>query len=733
MAAEERVTYCRICEPLCGIVATVEDGRVTKLRPDPDNPLSAGFACPKGIAMADVQNDPDRVMHPLRRRDDGSFERVSWDDALDEIGIRLKRIIDQRGGKAVGWYMGNPGAFSYSHPLWVLGFLSAIRSRHYYTASAQDVSNRFATSALMYGSPFLLPIPDLKRTELLLMVGANPLVSHGSLMTAPRIKDQLHAITARGGRVVVVDPRRSETAREFEHIPITPDTDAWLLLSLLNVVFAEGLEDAGAIARQSRGVEALREMSAEATPEATEGRTGVPAADARKLARDLAAAEGAAIYGRTGSCLGRNGTLVSFLLDALSLVTGNLDTEGGSMFGSGPIDFARVADQIGAGTYDATRTRIGDLPEVLGQLPASVMAKEMDTPGERQIRAMFVSAGNPVLSVPNGEELSAALEGLDLCVAIDLYVSDTARHADFVLPATTFLEREDFPLPFLNLHTTPYVQMTEAVVAPRGEARQEWEIIEAISKRIGVVPSPSGAVRALRKFGIKLTPRRLLDLLLRTGPDGDRFGLRRSGWSLGKLARSPHGVVLDEYLRAGVLAKAVRFEDGRVRLDPPQVLEEAVRMKSRNGDDPEFPLRLIGLRELRSHNSWMHNAALLMRGGREHCARVHPEDAAAHGIAEGEPCRISSPHGQIEIVARLTDEVSRGTIAVPHGWGHRGGGWERANEAGGVNVNQLASSDPADLERLAGMAFLNGIPVRLEAVRVDGNGAAARAAEPAAV
>jgi anaerobic selenocysteine-containing dehydrogenase len=728
MAAEEKVTYCRICEPLCGLVATVEDGRVTKLRPDDDNPLSAGFACPKGIAMTDVQNDPDRVLYPLRRREDGEFERVSWAVALDEIGSRLKAIVSAHGGGSVGWYMGNPGAFSYSHPLWVIGFLAAVGSKHYYSASSQDVSNRFAASALLYGSPFLLPIPDLKRTDLLLMVGANPLVSHGSVMTAPRVKDQLNAIVERGGRVIAVDPRRSETARAFEHVPVNPDTDAWLLLSMLNVIFDEGLEDAHALETQARGADVLRAMAAEHPPEQTEARTGVPADAARRLARDLASAESAAVYGRTGSCLGRNGTLVSYLLDALNVATGNLDTEGGAMFGTGPIDFARLADDLGIGTYAAVRTRVGDLPEVLGQLPASVMAKEMTTSGEGQIRAMFVSAGNPVLSVPNGDELEAAMEGLDLCVGIDLYVNDTNKHADFVLPATTFLEREDFPLPFLTLHTTPFVQMTESVVEPYGEARQEWEIIEEISERIGVVPSASPAVRRLGKLGIKIKPRRLLDLLLRTGPDGDRFGLRRKGMSLKTLAEKPHGIVLRPYLEAGVLAKQVRFAGGRVRLDPPEIVEEVARLRSQNGHDPEFPMRMIGLRELRSHNSWMHNAALLMRGGRTHAARVHPEDAGPLGIEDGEPCRITSPHGSIEIPAQLTDEVIRGTIAVPHGWGHRGGGWTTANGAGGANVNLLSSSEPADLEPLAGMAFLNGIPIRLEPAGTAGNGSAERVA-----
>jgi formate dehydrogenase len=730
MPTEEKVSYCRICEPLCGMVATVEDGELVKVRPDPDHPLSAGFACPKGIAMADVQNDPDRILHPLRRTADGTFERVTWPEALDDIGDRLKRIVGEHGGDSVGWYMGNPGAFSYSHPLWVKGFLDALGSPHSYTASSQDVSNRFAASWFLYGSPFIVPIPDLARTDFLFMVGANPLVSHGSVLSAPRVKDQLHAITDRGGRVVVVDPRRSETARVFEHLAVNPDSDAWLLLSMLQVIFAEGLEDADAIERASTGADALRELCADHPPEATEGRTGVPATELRALARDLAAAERAAVYGRTGSCLGRNGTLVAFLLDALNVVTGNLDREGGAMFGDPPIDFSRLADMVGLGTYSKVRSRVGDLPEVLGSLPASVMAKEMTTPGPGQIRAMFFSAGNPALSVPNGEELEAALEGVELSVALDLYVTETSRHCDYILPATTFYEREDFPLPFLALFTTPFIQMSEPVVEPRGEARQEWEVIEEISRRIGVTPSSSWALRLLGRVGMRLSPRRLVDLLLRSGPQGDLFGLRRDGLSVKKLARNPHGIVLAEHLAPDVLRKQIRHKERRVRLAAAEIAAEVERLVGANGHDPRFPLRLIGLRELRSHNSWMHNAPLLMRGERRHAARVHPDDAEAVGIADGERCRISSAQGAIEIEALVTDEVKAGTVAVPHGWGHRGG-WQVANAAGGANVNALASSEPEDLERLAGMAFLNGIPVRVEPV--GGDAASERAGATAGV
>jgi formate dehydrogenase len=713
-SVEERVTYCRICEPLCGMVATVEDGRVTRLRPDAEHPLSRGFACPKGIAMAEVQNDPDRVLHPLRREPGGGFARVSWEEALDDIARRLGAVRDRHGGDSIAWYLGNPGAFSYSHPLWVAGFMAAVGSPHLYGAGSQDVNNRFAASSMLYGSPFLLPIPDLARTDFLLMVGANPLVSHGSVMSSPRVKESLQGIVARGGRIVVVDPRRSETARAFEHVAVHPDSDAWLALSLLHVIFAEELEDGDAIAEQTSGIPALRRLAAAHPPAETAQRTGVEPERVEQLARDLASAPRAAVYGRTGSCLGRHGTLVAFLLDALNAVTGNLDREGGAMFGSSPAPFEDLVHRLGLGSYGKVRSRIGGFPDVLGNLPASVMAKEITTPGDGQIRAMVVSAGNPVLSVPNGGELEAALGELDLLVSIDLYVTETSRHADYVLPATTFLEREDYPLPFLSLFTTPFIQSTEAVVEPYGEARQEWEVIEEISRRMGVVPSPFAPARLLGRAGVRLSPRRVFELLLRTGPAGDLFGLRRGGLNLDRLREAPHGIVLGEHLEAGVLSGKVRHRSRRVRLDPPEILADAGELARENGHDPEFPLRLIGLRELRSHNSWMHNAPLLMRGERVHRARVHPDDAGARGLADGDMCRISSPHGAIEIAVAVSDEMKPGTVAVPHGWGHREGGWRTANGAGGANVNLLASSEPDSLERLAGMSHLNGIAVQVE-------------------
>jgi anaerobic selenocysteine-containing dehydrogenase len=717
MAVSERVTFCRICEPLCGLVATVEDGRLTQLRPDREHPLSQGYACPKGIAMTGVQNDPDRVLYPLKRvGGPGEFERTTWEEALGDIAGRLRRVIASNGPDSVAWYMGNPGAFSYSHTLWVKGFLDGLGSPHYYSAGSQDVNNRFAASALLYGTPLLLPIPDLKRTSFLLMVGANPLVSHGSVLSAPRIREQLNAVIDRGGRVIVVDPRRTETARQYEHLPIRPDADAWLLLSLLNVIFAEGLADEAFLARHASGAAELARRCEDFPPERTGEATGIDPERVREIARAFAAAPSAAAYGRTGSCLGRFGTLVAYLLDALNVVTGNLDRPGGSVFGRPPIALDEIGEKIGLATYGKIHSRIGGYPDVIGNLPATLLPQEMTTPGKGQIRAFFVSAGNPVLSVPDGTALERALAELELVVSLDFYVNETNRHADYVLPSTTFLEREDVPIAFLGLFSTPFIQVTKPVVPPSGEARQEWRVIDDLSRRIGVAPYSAPGLRMLATLGLRLTPRQLIDLVLRTGPAGDLFGLRRSGLSLNKVARHPHGVVLDDQLATGVLDRKVRHEEGRVRLDDPEAMTEIGRLGSANGANADFPLRLIGMRELRSHNSWMHNAPLLMRGGRTHALRMNPEDAHDAAVGEGDLVRITSEAGAVEVPVVLTDDMTRGTVALPHGWGHKGG-WKLANQAGGVNVNLLAASGADDLERLAGMAHLNGIPVRVDPAR----------------
>ena len=460
-SVEHKSTFCRICEPLCGMVATVEDGRLTALRPDKDHPLSAGFACQKGIAFTEVVNDPDRVTTPLRRTADG-FEPVSWDEAMADIAERLADIHRRHGSGAIGWYYGNPGAFSYSHILSLAMFMAGFGPRlHVFTAGSQDVNNRFVASQLLYGSPLALPIPDVLRTDLLVVIGANPIVSHGSVLTVPRIKDRMHDIVKRGGRVLVIDPRKTETAAQFEWLGIVPDGDAYLLLSLLHVLFGEHLVDLARLARQADGADWLERLARPFSPEATAPHTGIDPDTVRTLARDLARTPRAAVYGRVGTSTGENGTLTTYLLDAVNLVAGNLDVPGGSMFGRYGLPGERWLNKAGGAllrtVYARRRSRVGGFPSVLMSEPAGVMAKEITTPGAGQVRALVVSAGNPVLSVPNGDELEKALDKLELTVGIDLYVNETLAHCDYVLPATTMYERDDFPLPFQTLlgHPVP--------------------------------------------------------------------------------------------------------------------------------------------------------------------------------------------------------------------------------------------------------------------------------------
>ncbi len=664
----------------------------------------------------------------LRRRPDGEFEQISWETALSEIGARLREIRSEHGGDSIGWYGGNPTAFSHSHALWLGWFLRGIGSRHLYTPNTQDTSSRFVASALLYGSPVVVPVPDLGRTDFALLIGTNPLVSRGSLISAGNLREKLTGLVARGGRVVVVDPRRTETARAFEHVGVRPDGDAWLLLAMLNVIFSDGLADEAAIAAQTTGVETLRAAAMKCPPTLAEQRCGVPAADITALARDFATARTAAAHGRTGACLGAHATLVNVLIDALTIVTGNLDKEGGLLFGRGTINLTRIAHLAGIDTYDTYRSRVGDFPEVIGQLPAPLMAPEIETPGKGQLRALIVSAGNPVLSVPGSNRLERALGQLDLQVGIDLYLNETHRHADYVLPAATFLERDDLVVAALDFHLKPFVQWTEAVVAPRGEARPDWEIIDDLARELGFA-AVTGlatklvgtgrlgrlALRALAPAARRITPALLIDLLLRSGRDGDRFGLRRSGLNLAKLKKHPRGVVLAEHLEGGMLKRRVFHRGRKVRLDAAVIERELDRLLDGPPPDADYPLLLIGRRDVRSHNSWMHNTPKHRDPERRQTAMVHPKDAADAGLADGDLVRVCTTQGSIELPARVTDEVVQGCIAVPHGWGHRDAGWQVANAAGGANVNEVLPADVADLERASGMAHLNAVPVRIQA------------------
>jgi len=711
--AVQHTSFCRLCEALCGITVTVEDGEVTAIKGDREHPASRGFLCAKGAAFVDVQNDPDRVLHPLRRRPNGSFERVSWDSALDDIADRMRSIIDRYGPDALGYYVGNPAAFAHAHMFWLKGLFDAIgASTHQYNTNSQDGGARLAASALLYGTPFAIPLPDLDRTQFLLALGANPLVSMGSAVSAPRIRERLDGIVARGGRVVVVDPRRTQTAHRYEHVAVRADEDAWLLLGMLRVILDEGLADLSCLDRQTTGLDGLRSLLRSADPARVEAQTGVPFHVVAELARAFASAPAAVAYGRTGACTNSFGTLVSWLIDVLNVVTGNLDRAGGAVFGWAPIKIDTMAERFGMATYDTRRSPHGGFPEVMGTIPTTELARAIEGDGSAHLRGLLVSAGNPVLSAPQGQRIAAAIPRLELSVSLDCYVNETGRHCDYVLPAATFLEREDLPLAFLGNQLTPLIQVTRPVVPPAGESREEWEVFEALARRLGLgAASGVAPVRWLARAGLRLTPHRVVDLLLRTSSSGDWFGARRRGLSWRRLLETPHGRVLRDAIPAGVLDEKIRTADGRVPLAPPAIAGEVRRLDNRRADD-EFPLRLIGMRESTSLNSWLHNAARLAKHAAPRHALVHPDDAAAAGVVDDGVAVLESRRGRVEVPVHVTDDVMAGTVAYPHGWGHDAG-WRLANQSVGAPINELTSDDPADVEALAGMSRLNGTPVRL--------------------
>ena len=695
----EHITFCRLCEAFCGMVARVEDGRVVHIGPDRQNPHSQGHICIKGPAIAEIAYDPDRVTQPLKRvGGPGEFAPVSWDEALDDIAARLTRVIERDGQGAVATYFGNPGAFSTDTFMSSQWFLQRLGSRKFYTAGTQDSTSRHLASYILYAVAFRNCIPDLPHCDFLLVIGANPLVSHGGLLTAPQVRHDLDAIAARG-RVVVIDPRRTETAERYEHLAIRPNTDVWLLAAMLRTVFEEGLADTDFLTAHTEGAAELRAAVAGVSLQEASARTGIAADVIRQLAHDFAAVPRAAIYSRVGLCRGTFSTLANLLVDALNISAGKFARPGGSVFGAFPLKGGPEPLQ----GYGEERTRIGDIPIVAGMMAAAVLADDILEPGEGQVRAMMLVAGNPVLSAPGGERLEEALQSLDLLFSIDLYVTESNRSAHYVLPSATFLEKEDIPLIGLSHMPRPFIQHAPPVVPKIGEAREELEIFAALARRMGLGSIVPG--------GLDLTPLQMVDMGLRLGPLGDQMG-ERPGLSLATLAEHPHGVMLELPLSYDGWQAHIAHPDGRIRLWHPILAQEFERfaLARREPDDPR--LRLFSRRALKSMNSWMHNPDKLARSQVPELL-LHPDDAAARGVATGDLVTVQSDAGAVTVTARVTPDVVRGSVCYPHGWGHKGG-WRGANGRPGVNINVLLPRGPGAVERVSGTAFIDGVPVEVE-------------------
>ncbi len=715
--ADHRI-WCGVCEATCGLVATVEQDRITKIRPDDDHPNSEGFACPKGILFPKVLEDPDRLLQPQKRQADGTFAPVSWDEAMDDIGRRLNGIVATHGRESIGLALGNPTGWNYGAFLVLFGMAAALKTKHFYSAASVDINNYWVVGEKLYGHNLVNPIPDVDRSDFFLVIGANPVVSHGSMVTMGKIRERMTKLVARGGRIVVVDPRRTETAELFEHVPVRPDSDAWLLAGMLKVILDEGLEDRAALSTQTTGWETLRSLVDGIDLDDVADRTGIMRADVEQLARDLAGARSAAVYGRCGASLGRFSTLTKYLIDVLNIATGNLDSPGGMVFPRPYLDAELFTKLFGLNGYDRWRTRVDGLPEVFGTSPMASIPREIDTPGPGQLRAMISMSSNMATTSPASDDMERALGKLDLFVSLDPYITETNRHADYVLPPTLLLEREGFPI-FGQLHyTVPHAHWTKAIVTPRGDVRDDWRILDEICKRIGLVPSPAPGAQLLGRLGIRVPPWVGVDVFMRLGRDGDLFGLRRRGISRKKLMRHGNPVKLADTLETGVLRKKIHTKDKKVHLGDPMWAREMDRLKAAAGPDDAHPLRLFTIRELRSQNSWLHNVDKLMSGGRGCRLRIHPDDARERGIDDGATVAVSSRDGRIEVEARITDEVMPGSVGLNQHWGHKGG-WKVAVAAGGARYNDLTPNGVDSLDAVSGQCWVNGIGVEVAAVAVD--------------
>ncbi len=737
---------CPLCEATCGLEVSVEGGEVSGIRGDPADVFSHGFICPKGFAVKALHEDPDRVRTPLVRSGSG-FEEVSWDDAFAEIDRRLGPIVDRGGRDAIAAYIGNPNAHNLEALIYGRVLLKAMGSRNLFSASTVDQMPKHVSAGLMFGAALSIPIPDVDRTDHLLMLGANPLASNGSLLTAPDMRGRLRAIRDRGGRVVVIDPRRSRTAEQAdEHHFIRPGTDAHLLFALVNVLVSEGLADLGPLAEHCEGFDEVVRLAHRFAPEAAAEVCGIEPGEIRRMARELAAAERAAVYGRIGTCTQEFGTLASWLVDVLNVLTGNLDRPGGAMFTKAAAGASNTSGQPGIGKglrLGRWQSRVRGLPEVLGELPVACLAEEIDTPGEGQVRALFTLAGNPALSTPNAGRMRRALESLELMVSVDIYVNETTRHADVILPAPSALCRSHYDLALYQLAARNIANYSPQVLDLDPSMLPEWQtllrltgivagqgpdadleqldamVIGALVHRELQAPTSPLAGRSPEELVGALEPRRgpdrVLDWMLRSGPYGDGFGADPDGLSLERLEEAPHGVDLGPLEPR--LPEVLRTPSGKIELAPEPIVADVDRLVASLEERRNGGFVLVGRRQLRSNNSWMHNIGHLVRGPDRCTVHVNPQDAERLGLEDGGRAAVTSERGTIEVPVEVTDGIMPGVVSIPHGWGHDDPDIRLSVAASQPGANSNVLADEQAVDPLSGNAVLNGIPVELAPVR----------------
>jgi anaerobic selenocysteine-containing dehydrogenase len=706
---------CCLCEATCGVVIETDQDRVISVRGDDADPFSKGYICPKAAGLADLHHDPDRLRKPIVR-DGGTWREVEWDHAFDLTAERLRAVQDAHGRDGVGVYQGNPTAHNLGLMTYGQLFLRGLKTRSAFSATSVDQLPHMLAALTMYGNQLLMSVPDIDRSDYFLILGGNPAVSNGSLMTAPDVKGRLKAIRARGGTVVVVDPRRTETAELADrHVFIRPGADALLLLSMIHAMYADGLVRLGRLAPHVTGEAELRAAAAAFSPETTAVATGISPSEVRRLARELATTPRAVCYGRIGICTQEFGGLAAWLCYAINALTGHLDEPGGMMFTTPAVDLLPMAERVGFdGGFARWKSRVSGYPEFGGELPVAALAEEIDTPGPGQIRALVTSAGNPVLSTPNGARLDRALAGLEFMVSIDPYLNETTRHAHVILPPTSPLERSHYDLA-LNAFAVRNVARYSPPVFPRADdQRHDWEICVELMTRMG---GPGRlrrivgrlAARALTRLG----PEAVLELGLRIGPHGLRKG--SEGLSIKALKQHPHG--LDLGALEPRLPDRLGTEDRHVQLAPAVYLADLPRLRARMAawTAASPALILIGRRHLRSNNSWMHNSLRLVKGKPRCTLIMHPDDAQPRGLTDGARATITTRVGSIEVPVEVSDEIMPGVVSLPHGWGHDRPGvrLEVATAHAGASVNDI--TDEHFIDALSGNSALSGVAVEVTA------------------
>ncbi len=723
---ETHNTFCRICEALCGLEVDVDEGRIVDIRPDAAHVGTEGFGCPKGLKQHMLYDSPDRLRHPLRRVGNG-YRKATWDEAYDDIGSRVARLRRDHGPDSIAMYVGTAAGFSVLHPIFAQGFMNGLGSGSMYSSSTQDCANKFSGARHVYGFPFTQPFPDLENVRCLIIAGANPVVSKWSFLQVSNPVRRLKSVAARGGKVWVLDPRRTETARVAgEHVFIRPNTDVFFFLSFLNELIATGGVDRQRVDQYMTGYDELDALARKWSPERTEPVTGVAAATLRRMVEDFRTADGSALYCSTGVNMGTNGTLCFWLQEAINAVSGNLDRRGGTLVSRGIVDFVKFGKRSGT-LMREDRSRIGGFRAVNDAFPGGILADEILTPGRDRVRALFVTGGNPLITMANAGRLREAFKNLELLVTLDIYQNETASLAHWALPCTSPFERADLPFVFplmLGLQSRPYLQATRPVIQADGEQRDEATIYLDLCKASGVNLFASSIAQKLLEVARNRHSARhpdrqpsipqeaILSLLLRIGRQG----------SFRKLLEEAHGRPLPSHDSEAFLGKRVVTDDNKVHLAPTELMEQAEKlegdfaleqqslsMRQENGHS----LRLITKRAVTTHNSWTHNIEDFAGPGRDtNHLYMHPDDAAASGVGEGDIADVESATATVRLPVKLISELMPGTVALPHGWGHQHAiGLSVAGRTSGVNVNLLAADGPENLERVSGMAQLTGIPV----------------------